>query len=237
MDAMIELISNERSQYSVLISLSLVVAGLVGILYRRDKLAFQSFIGRLNPLLAIVLIILVGIMLLSLLLSRGWFAICGSEALRGLASASGLAALLALVMILVDRRAPLPADINVAFPDSLLFYPAIAYVVEVIFHVLPLSLLLMVLTSLSKNLGYGTVIWPCLVFVSLLEPVYHTVFNVSRQYPVSTTAYIALHVFLINLLQLLTFKRYDFVSMYGFRLAYYILWHILWGHVRLSLLF
>lgn len=43
-----------------------------------------------------------------------------------------------------------------------------------------------------------------------------------------------LHVFLINLSQLMIFKRYD---LYSFRLVYYIFWHIVWGYMRLKLLF
>jgi hypothetical protein len=42
---------------------------------------------------------------------------------------------------------------------------------------------------------------------------------------------------LINLCQLLIFRRYDFISMYTFRIAYYMLWHVLWGYARLRLLF
>ncbi|MCB9291467.1 MAG: hypothetical protein H6560_29470 [Lewinellaceae bacterium] len=44
----------------------------------------------------------------------------------------------------------------------------------------------------------------------------------------------SLHIFLINLIQLWLFKRYDFVSMYTFRLVYYLIWHIGWGWVRLG---
>ena len=33
------------------------------------------------------------------------------------------------------------------------------------------------------------------------------------------------------------FKRYDFGSIYALRLAYYGVWHIAWGHIRLELLF
>jgi len=232
-----ELISNERLQYLVLISLSLGVAGLTGILYLRNNLFLQSYIGSFNPLIAIVLIILLGITLLCFLLSRRWFAIYRGEALRGLSFSFGLAALFALVIILVDLKVVFPDDLNVAFPDSLLFYPAIGYVVEILFHVLPLSFLLIFLTSLSKNLGYRRVVWLCLLIVSLLEPIYQTMLSSSRQYPLWTTGYVGLHLFLFNFLQLLTFKRYDFVSMYSFRLAYYIVWHIVWGHVRLRLLF
>ena len=49
--------------------------------------------------------------------------------------------------------------------------------------------------------------------------------------PLSTTE--ARH----ELCQLLIFKRCDFVTMYALRLAYYDIWHLAWGHVRLELLF
>jgi hypothetical protein len=50
-------------------------------------------------------------------------------------------------------------------------------------------------------------------------------------------AYVGLHIFLIGLVQLLLFTRYDFITMYTFRLSYYAIWHILWGHLRLNLIF
>jgi hypothetical protein len=31
--------------------------------------------------------------------------------------------------------------------------------------------------------------------------------------------------------------RYGFLSMYAFRLVYYLHWHIVWGYLRLQLLF
>jgi hypothetical protein len=107
----------------------------------------------------------------------------------------------------------------------------------VVFHLLPLSLLLLVLAPLSKSLGAERVVWICLLLVSLLEPLYQTDLAFSRPYPMWVTSYVAVHVFLFNLLQLLAFRRYDFVSMYSFRLTYYVLFRILWGHVRLGLLF
>jgi hypothetical protein len=182
-----------------------------------------------------------GIVLLSVFLSQDWFAIYQKENLKGLVQSSGLAALLALIMIGVDLKIVFPADMNVKFPESLLFYPAIGFFVEIVFHVLPLSLLLLVLTFSSKNLTYGKIIWICILMVSLLEPGYQVLTGIlmgsSRHYPLWAVAYVGFHVWVINLFQLLIFKRYDFVSMYSFRLMYYILWHIVWGSVRLKLLF
>jgi hypothetical protein len=232
-----EPMSNERLQHVVFVALSLGVAGLVGILYRRNHLFLQKFVGRLNPLLAIALIILLGIMLLSFLISRGWLVFQRGQTLRGLSFSVGLAAVFTAVIILVDLRVVLPEDMNVAFPDSLVYYPVMAYVAEVVFHLLPLSLLLLVLTPLSSRLGHERVVWLCLLMVSLLEPIYQTGLAFSRPYPMWVTAYVAVHIFLFNLLQLLSFKRYDLISMYSFRLTYYILFRILWGYVRLRLLF
>jgi hypothetical protein len=229
--------SHEQLQYLVFIGLSVVVAVLVAVLYTRDSLAFRPYLGGINPLLAIALTILLGVVLLTLLLSRGWFEIYSRENLRGLLVSVGLAGLMAVVMILVDLRIVFPADINKLFPESLLFYPSIAYVVEVLFHVLPLSVLLIVLTLLSRSLSYERIIWPCILLVSLIEPTYQTILGLSRPVPALTTGYVGLHIFVINLLQLLIFRRYDFISMYSFRFVYYLIWHIVWGYVRLRLLF
>ena len=140
-------------------------------------------------------------------------------------------------MILFDSKIVFPADVNRPFPDSLLFYPSIGFVVEILFHVLPLTVLLIILTTLFKDLTYEGIIWPCILFVALLEPVFQTALGFSRPVSPWATGFVALHIFLLNLCQLLIFKRYDFVSMYAFRLMYYLLWHIIWGVIRLKLLF
>ena len=232
-----QLAPNERFQILVLISISLVVIGLAGILYLRNKQFFQAFIGKFNPLIAFVLVILLGIILLTFLLTRGWFSIIGKETLEGLLSSSILASLLALVAILVDMWVVFPEDMNVAFPESLLFYPIVGYFVEILFHVFPLTGLLILLTSLSKNYEFDRVVWICILIVSLLEPIFQIIYGSSSQKPLWSARFVGLHLFFFNLLQLYLFKRYDFVSMYSFRLVYYLLWHIVWGHLRLSVLF
>ena len=145
--------------------------------------------------------------------------------------------LFALVMILFDSQVVFPEDVNRPFPDALLFYPSIGFVVEILFHLLPLTLLLIVLTSLFNNLGFKELIWPSILLVALLEPFFQTVIGFSSTYSPWVTRFVALHIFLLNFCQLAIFKRYDFVSMYSFRLVYYLLWHIVWGVIRLKLLF
>lgn len=231
-----EMIFRERLQYQVFLGLSLAVMGLTGIVHFTDDLPFGRFIGGFNPLLAGLLIIILGGILLTFLLSRGWFSLYKNKDRKGLYRASGLAAILGLVMILVDCKIVFPADTNILFPVSLLFYPAIGFFVEIVFHVLPLTLLLVMLTSWFRNVRYENIVWSSILIVALLEPVYQVGWLGGR-YPPWAVAYVGLHVFMINLFQLIIFKRYDFISMYLFRLVYYLFWHIGWGYLRLKVLF
>lgn len=170
------------------------------------------------------------------MLSRGWFSIYKAGGFNGILVAAGLAALPGLAIILLDLKAIFPQDTNRPFPDSLFFYPIFGFVVEVIFHLLPLALFLFILTSVFK-LSFENVIWPCILAIALLEPIFQTVLGFSKPYPIWVTIGVFANIFLINIFQLLIFKRYDFVSMFSFRLVYYFIWHIGWGYLRLKLLF
>ncbi len=231
-----ELIFRERRQYRAYFGLSIAVIALTGLIRFTDNRPFERFIGELNPFLAGLLIIILGGTLLTFLLSRGWFAIYRKVSLKGLYLSFGLAAILGMIMILVDLKIVLPADTNILFPASLLFYPAIGFFVEVLFHVMPLTVLLFTLTALFRKVRFEYVLWISILIVALVEPVYQTLW-MGDQYPAWAVAYVGFHVFLINLLQLMIFKRYDFMSMYAFRFAYYLLWHIGWGYVRLKVMF
>jgi hypothetical protein len=151
---------------------------------------------------------------------------------------AALAAVFGLVAVLVDLKVPFPADMNAAFPESLAFYPVMGFGVEILFHVVPLAVLLPILTSVFKGMGQDTAIWIAIGLVALLEPAFQTVTGrPAGSVPLWATAVVALNIFLINLTQLVLFKRFDFVTMYAFRLAYYAIWHVAWGHFRLGILF
>lgn len=142
------------------------------------------------------------------------------------------------MMVAVDTRAVFPRDLNAPFPGSLAFYPAIGFIVEILFHVLPLTLLVFLMTFIFRSAARRTILWICIAAVCLLEPAYQLVlFSSGGGYPVWVAVYLGLHLAVFNGLQLALFKRYDFMSMYAFRLAYYLIWHIGWGSLRLKLLF
>ena len=232
------LISGERSQYRAYAALALGAIGLTAIIHFSGQPLFSRFIGDLNPLVVAVFVGVLGFVALFLLLTFGGFAIYRQENWNGLVCSVGLAAVFGAVAVLADFKIVYPADINIPFPGSLLFYPAIGFFVEILFHAMPLAVLLLVITALFKNLRRTQVVLLGVVIVALLEAAYQSRWMASSgHYPDWAVAFVALHVYLINLTQLLLFRRYDFVTMLAFRLAYYLIWHIGWGYWRLSILF
>jgi len=233
-----DLLTEERPQFLVFGLLSLVVAGFTGVLTVTSPQVFQPYFGGVDPMLWMFGVLVLGSSLWLLLLSRGWFAVYEPGSVRqSLPLVVVLPTVLAVGMVVVDVLAVLPPDTNVRFPRSLLFYPTMGFVVEVLFHLLPLSVVFVTAAALSKDVERSELIWASIVVVSLLEPVFQLRAGFSSGVPRWTEAYIGLNVYAINLAQLYLFTRYDFLTMYAFRLVYYLHWHVLWGVARLQILF
>ena len=230
------LISEQIFQYSIFLSLSVVIFILTAITYISNRASFTRYFGRINPLLAVFIVFIIGLILFTYLLYDGQFAVYRPGNYRGLLLALLLALPFGAVIVLVDRASPFPIDTNVLYPDSLAFYPVMGYVVEILFHILPFCLVYFGLGALLGDVSNARIIWISILVAALIEPIFQVAFMVGRD-PVWKVAYVGLHIFLFGLVQLLLFKRYDFITMYTFRLSYYLIWHILWGHLRLSLLF
>jgi hypothetical protein len=199
---------------------------------------FQRYLGGINPLLAVVLVAVAGVVSLGLLQSRGWFAIVSpGPSRRGLAVAAAFATLFAVIVVPADLLIRFPRDLNVPLPQSLFFYPAIGYVAEIAFHALPLAMLLLLLGPIWKEESPNSLVWLCIIVASALEPILQVSLSSSGGSFSVADGFVALHVFAFNAAQLYVFRRYDFVSMYATRLVYYLYWHIIWGALRLHWLF
>lgn len=235
MKKMKQLILTEKIQYRVLAIVVIAVIGMAVFLNHFNASFFQRFLGEVNPLFVFLLSGFLAFILLSFLLFKNWFSIYKKESLKNLLPYFGFVGLFLLVSIFVDWKIIYPVDTHIPFPESLLFYPAIAFLVEIIFHVLPLSALLFLLTTFFKNKNLKFIIWNCIVIVAILEPTYQVAFMDS--FPMWSKVVIWINLFLFNLTQLYIFKKYDFTSMLLFRLFYYSIWHIAWGHLRLGILF
>jgi len=223
-------------QYAAYFALSLVALIFTVILLPSSTSYFRRFFGETNAILVIVLASVVGAAALWVLQSSHEFVILrGRTTLRGVALSAVLATVLGVAIVVADVIIRYPQDMNVPVPQALLFYPAVGFVAEIIFHVLPLVLLLLVLNPLVGRLGRNQVVWLGILLVAVLEPTFQVLFE-GKAFTWGA-AYTWIHVFAIAFLQLGVFRRFDFVSMYSFRLFYYAYWHILWGTIRLEVLF
>ena len=159
----------------------------------------------------------------------------GRETLRGIALSAILATALGVAIVIADIFIRYPQDTNVPVPQALLFYPAVGFVAEIIFHLVPLAIALLVLKPLAGRLGKERVVWLGMLLVAVSEPTFQVILA-GKAFSLGD-AYTWIHIFTISILQLYVFLRFDFVSMYVFRMIYYFYWHILWGVVRLDVLF
>jgi hypothetical protein len=224
-------------RHLTLIGISLTVIGFTGVAYSSDPHVYERFFGEINPLIPMIPIVVLGIMLMLFLESRNWFKISVKENLRGVSYWLALAALFAVIAISIDLNSPLAADINISFPQSILFYPSIGFAAETLFHLLPLSLVLLVLGIFREGANRERAILIGIFIVAAVEPLFQTLTGISGPQPLWSNIFIGVNIYFFSLSQLLVFRQYGFIWMYATRLVYYLLWHIVWGHYRLEILF
>jgi len=233
-----KLYKNNPIQYQIYGLLSIGILGITTILYLTDKEPYHRFIGNLNPIVVFILLILAGFLALSYLISQQWFSIYKQTVKKAFKTILPIAGFIGIIVIILDLMIRFPADTNILFPNSLLFYPSIAFLVEIIFHIFPLIILLGILKPLIKPGNRNRIIWISLMLIAFVESGYHLVYMLGSDFFTDGIATIIFsHILIINIVQLAIFKKYDFISMYSFRLVYYAIWHIGWGYLRLSTLF
>jgi hypothetical protein len=218
--------------------ISTVAAAFTAILSRYRPALFRPYFAEAPPLLVITSAIVIGGICLAFLHYHGGFEIYSPrrDSLWPLAVIV-VPTLLAVPAMAADVFVGFPRGMNVPAPDSLLFYPAIGYVAEVTFHLLPLFLFLFVLTTVSKAPTSNRLLWAALLFASSAEPIFQVAFSLSRHPFTFLEGFVGVHVLIFSVAAVWVFRRYDFVTMYLFRLVYYVWWHIVWGTLRLPLLF
>lgn len=196
-----------------------------------DRSVFARFLGAVNPTGAMILAALVGVVAVAYLQGNSDFTMLGpgesSDAVSIIAWAVPVLAASAIGADLVLR---FPEDANVAVPDALRFYPAIAVFVESTLHLVPIAVLV---ALFGMPTGLDVTFWRIAVPVALVEAVLQAVYATS----IGTSIFSAVQLTVFGVVQVWIFWRFGFAWMLGFRLAYYALWHVVWGVVRLELLF
>jgi hypothetical protein len=227
---------DKRRQYLLYAALSAAAFGLTAAVVPSSSAYFRRFFGNINPLVVVAAAGAIGGLSLAQLETRGWPGVFkGTTSLRGMALSAGLATLFSVVIVIVDVFIRYPENLNVPVPEAVAFYPAVGFVAEVAFHLLPLTLITLALTPVSKGPSSNSFAWLCIALTAAVKPTFQMSFE--RELLSWAAAYTWVHVFLIGFFQLYVFRRYDFVTMYCFRLFYYAYWHLIWGVVRLEVLF
>lgn len=227
-----------QRQYLIYLILSLVVSILTWITHEMNPQILHRFTGRISPFSATLVLLLAGFTSLSYLTSKTSILIHQRNNYKGIYIAAGLASIFGTMVIIADLFLLYPEDINAEFPVSIPFYPAIGFFAEILFHLFPFTIFVFFLSGFRKKVTNECVILCGIAAVSFIEPFYQlTAMGGNGRYSPALLIHTGVNVFLISILQLIIFKKYDFISMYVFRLVYYLIWHIIWGHFRLQILF
>ena len=226
----------EYFQYTVFTIITLLVSLSALIANSSVPSAYQRYLGGIHPLLMILILYILGMLMFSVLMREGAFAVFRRGDYKGILTAAALTIPFALVVTIVDINWPFPEDMNVPFPNSIFFYASIGYIVEILLHLLPFGLLYILLGKLFPGTEGGWIVWVCILGAAILEPALQVVFAGSSDLP-GIPVFVGVHLLLINLVQLILFVKFDFLSMYSFRLVYYLWWHVIWGYLRLGVVF
>lgn len=118
------------------------------------------------------------------------------------------------------------------FPYSLLLFFSGAVYCEVLYRLLPLTLILILISLITRGKGAGRYFWILAVLTSLWEPLEQT----GNALP-WVMGYTFISGFLFNFLQAVYYRKAGFLSSLSVRQGHYFLWHILLGiYVQHSLM-
>jgi hypothetical protein len=199
---------------------------------------FAPYFGTLSPPLTVAGLTGCGVIALGVLTARqdvadGHWPPSGTILRRLLPWVSGFSA----VAIASDLAWHFACDINVPWPDALVFYPTIAVVAEMLFHVIPLAIVLPLFAWAFRRWSAYRRYLAAAVLISVPEPAFQIWPGLVTGSITALDAITAANVFAFTLFQLHVFRRHGFLAMLTVRLLYYALWHLGWGALRLNLLF
>ncbi|MBY0564411.1 MAG: hypothetical protein K2P58_09505 [Hyphomonadaceae bacterium] len=180
---------------------------------------FARFFGSAPPALCIAGLGVAALVLTPLLKRRGWW---GAFRLEMLLVVPLLVAGFALAITVADRLAGFPPDLNAPLPWSLLYYPAMGFAAQVGLHLVPLAAIVLWAPRFAQARP-----WMTMAAASAPEAMLQVMSSES-----TVAAFVAAHLVLFGVTELLLLRRYGFIAMYAFRLGYYLYWHILWAAWR-----
>ena len=116
-----------------------------------------------------------------------------------------------------------------------LFYPTMGFVAQMMLHVAPFAMLLWMLKHLFPAWTENRRVWVSIILTALPEAGFQIgVSSAEGNTAQLLAAFVVAQLFAFGIVELHLFRRFDYVSMYLFRLTYYGYWHILWGSLRMQ---
>lgn len=167
------------------------------------------------PILVVMLALGAGAVALFKLQPSGWAA-PGRPTTTLMLRALLTGALFAVPLIVFDLAVGVN-EATVAFPDGLAYYPVVGYVFEVVFHLLPLYLVVSVMPR---------AFWPAATLAALAEPAW-LIWTTGALDP--GTAALAVTLAALGAYQIVTLRAAGFGPAFTLRLGFYIAWALLWG--------
>jgi len=212
-----------------------VMAGAVWIQWT-DSLVFARFFGDVKPLPVYMLAGVLGFGALRYLDRTFDLQLLSRHSTKSYSIPVLGATVFGCIAICLDLLVRFPEDMNVPFPGSLVFYPSIGFVAEMIFHVLPVTLLAAAFYHLRVFRQKEHAILSSLFISTFGEAIYHGLAMLqSGLYSPWEVLLTGLHILFFSLFQLWIFRRQGFLRMYLVRISYYMIWHMAWGYFRLQL--
>lgn len=218
--------------------ISIFVVLLIILVSRINRSLFQPYFGDLSPVLTAAIICISSWIAFYLLSNRYEFRIYRPDSIKkGSIRVFILCIPFMLAVSLADLILGFPEDMNVAFPLALLFYPAMGYIGQITLHVIPLLILILLSEVLREKVSQNTRILYCMIIAAGFEAVFQVGGMNAFHSLTSLDYFVILHLFLFGLAEFYIYRKYDYISMYLFRLIYYVYWHVLWAELRLDWLF
>jgi hypothetical protein len=220
---------------ALIVSSAAVVACITWLTGAMD---FRPYFGNVPPTIAAVLVCVAGFSALYALHKYSRFSVYSRSTFKhGLFVAAVSVIPFMIGVTVVDVVFRFPFDINVAFPSAILFYPAMGFLAQITLHVVPFAILLSLGNFLLPTSLLSFRLWGAIVLASLPEAAFQVVSSMSSEETTVIDAFVAVHLFLFGVVELYLYRRFDYATMYAFRIFYYCYWHLAWGNLRIYWLF
>ena len=149
----------------------------------------------------------------------------------GIPFATGAA--LGLLIVVLDRVAPMSADIQTRFPDSVIVFVQAGLVEEILIHLFLISLLYWLFSvKLLKRRYPEIVFWSVSIGAALAYWLFQ-MNAVMTYFPQKFSMLFAVQTFVIISVTITLgayyFRTYGFLAAVSLRYGFYLVWHILWA--------